>query len=327
MKKATNPMTGEEINTIFNRVLTFGLTSNESSILRKQIPNTFDVRSCDDNFIDLIALQSSCIILDPSVLNKNHLDILNECYEKENRILFFLTKKTRRKLSFTTHYINLSLQKSRQIGMLAKFLEKSTIPCISNCNAFMFNDGFVVIDIETTGLNPKANEIISISAIRVADYKIHDRFHCYVKPSTPLTPFIEELTGITNDMIANAPNLQNVIDQFSKWYAPDPLVMYNKKFDLQFLEAAHYNTGHILETRGTIDAFSLSTKIFANQIFDKPQKLKDLTETLLGEDYKKKEDVDSIAELFIFLLNKLQHDYEFYGIFQIAKLYDETEVF
>lgn len=64
---------------------------------------------------------------------------------------------------------------------------------------------YSVIDIETTGLNPGWDEIIEMTALRVRNNQIVDTYSSLVKPSQTIPPFIEKLTGITNEMVVNAP--------------------------------------------------------------------------------------------------------------------------
>ena len=66
---------------------------------------------------------------------------------------------------------------------------------------------YVVIDLETTGLSPEFDEIIEISAIRFTNDNRTDSFSSLVKPNHKIPEFITELTGITNDMVAQAPSL------------------------------------------------------------------------------------------------------------------------
>ena len=65
----------------------------------------------------------------------------------------------------------------------------------------MFEDSFVIVDLETTGLSPKNGEIIEIGAIKVINNEVVDKMDIFVKPSRPITWFTTNLTGITNEMV------------------------------------------------------------------------------------------------------------------------------
>jgi DNA polymerase-3 subunit epsilon/ATP-dependent DNA helicase DinG len=93
----------------------------------------------------------------------------------------------------------------------------------------------VAIDIETTGLDPKKDAIIEIAAVRFAGQVIQDEWACLINPGRPIPPFITQLTGISNEMIVQAPQLQEVYPDFIEFVGKSPLVGHNIRFDLSFL--------------------------------------------------------------------------------------------
>lgn len=72
----------------------------------------------------------------------------------------------------------------------------------------------IVFDIETTGLNPYSSEIIEIGAIKVRNGNIVDEFSELIKPTIPITDFITNLTGITNELVKTAQNEKKVLQDF-----------------------------------------------------------------------------------------------------------------
>ena len=62
---------------------------------------------------------------------------------------------------------------------------------------------YVCFDLETTGLDPLYNEIIEIGALKVRDGKVAERFMEFIHPQEEISPMITNLTGITNEMVAN----------------------------------------------------------------------------------------------------------------------------
>ena len=77
-----------------------------------------------------------------------------------------------------------------------------------------FPESYVVIDVETTGLDPSKDHLIEIAALRVRDGKIEDSFSSLVKPSVEIDSFISDLTGITNEQLKTAPKPEDVLPQF-----------------------------------------------------------------------------------------------------------------
>jgi len=80
--------------------------------------------------------------------------------------------------------------------------------------------------------------MMKISAVRVVDYENSDRFERLIRPEKPLLPEIEKLTGITNDSLTECPSIVTVLEEFLNWHKHDLLTVYNREFDIAFLEKA-----------------------------------------------------------------------------------------
>ena len=96
-------------------------------------------------------------------------------------------------------------------------------------------DNYTVIDIETTGLSRTKNEIIELSAVKIRNNKIAQTFSTLVKPNGYINSFIQNLTGITNDMVNNAPSIESVLDKYIKFIGDDTVIGHNVKFDIGFI--------------------------------------------------------------------------------------------
>lgn len=97
-----------------------------------------------------------------------------------------------------------------------------------------FPDRYTVIDIETTGLI-SCCEILEISALKCDNGREIDRFSTLVRPSGPIDRFITGLTGITDEMVADAPGISESVLKFYNFAGSDKLVGYNVNFDINFL--------------------------------------------------------------------------------------------
>ncbi len=103
-----------------------------------------------------------------------------------------------------------------------------------------FPSSYCMIDLETTGYSPLWDEIIEIAAIKYSDGQEVDRFHTLVKPHRErISTFITELTGITNEMLTDAPQLSSVIAQFDAFLGDSIIMGYNVSFDVNFLYDAY----------------------------------------------------------------------------------------
>ena len=95
---------------------------------------------------------------------------------------------------------------------------------------------FVVFDLETTGFSPVNNRIIEIGAVKVEHGEITDRFSTFVNPQVPIPFRIEELTSINDNMVMDAPVIEEILPQFLEFVGDAVLVAHNAGFDVSFIE-------------------------------------------------------------------------------------------
>lgn len=125
----------------------------------------------------------------------------------------------------------------------------------------MFEDNFVIVDLETTGLSPQNSEIIEIGAIKVVDNKVVDAMDVFVRPSRPLSPFTTRLTGITNEMVDEGLSINQALRVFEEFSGGMRLMAHNAKFDMGFLDTyMRKNLGKGAPTN-TLDTLALSRAI------------------------------------------------------------------
>lgn len=121
-----------------------------------------------------------------------------------------------------------------------------------------FPDNYVVIDIETTGFN-KWNEIIELGALRIRNGNIVDTFQQLVKPEDYIPDYVVELTGITNEMVCEAPTIDLVAASFRDFVGDDIIVGHNTNFDLRFFNQCAGNFVDILDGE-YVDTMRLARK-------------------------------------------------------------------
>lgn len=99
-----------------------------------------------------------------------------------------------------------------------------------------FEDNYVVIDIETTGFSPMANEIIEIGAIKVNNNEVVNEYNSLLKTDTEIPENIVKLTGITNEILNDSGiSAKEAIISFEKFIGNSILVGHNVNFDINFL--------------------------------------------------------------------------------------------
>ncbi len=119
---------------------------------------------------------------------------------------------------------------------------------------------FVVFDIETTGLSAKYCEIIELAGVKVQNGRMTERFSEFVKPSTPIPYHITELTRITNQMVADAPPISEVLPRFLDFADGCVLVAHNANFDVGFIKKKAEELG-LSYTGCYIDTLGLSRRL------------------------------------------------------------------
>jgi DNA polymerase-3 subunit epsilon len=99
-------------------------------------------------------------------------------------------------------------------------------------------DSLVILDFETTGLSPDVGDrAIEIGAVRLVEGEITDRFQELMNPGRRISGFIEDYTGITNQMLVGADSCEVVMNRFADFIGDDNLIAHNASFDKRFLDA------------------------------------------------------------------------------------------
>ena len=121
---------------------------------------------------------------------------------------------------------------------------------------------FVVLDLETSGASARTGSAITeIGAVKVCGGDVKGTFHTLINPSTPLSPFIVELTGITDQMLADAPSIETVLPLLCEFIgSPEEsvFVAHNAPFDLSFLKTASALHGYIWPDFRVLDTVKLA---------------------------------------------------------------------
>ena len=137
---------------------------------------------------------------------------------------------------------------------------------VKSKKALNFVDDYVLVDIETTGLSPINDEIIEIGAIKVKENKIVDEYNELIKINRRLSPFITNLTGITDAMLKNGKLPNVVFKEFVDFIEDDVIIGHNVNFDYGFLcdKCKKYINYNLENER--IDTMYLAKKLVPNSI-------------------------------------------------------------
>lgn len=167
------------------------------------------------------------------------------------------------------------------------------------------DDTFVVFDIETTGLSKETESITEIGAVKVVDGKIIDRFSTFVNPERLIPAEITKLTGITNEMVADAPVITEILPKFLEFCQDAVLVAHNANFDTGFIRLnAERKCG--IEVKNTVlDTLELSRSLLPEL---KKHKLDIICEQLgvsLEGHHRAVNDAEATAEVFLKFIDML----------------------
>lgn len=131
-------------------------------------------------------------------------------------------------------------------------------------NSVRIPNQYIAVDLETTGLDPKRDRIIEIGAIRVENGQKTVSFHTMVNPRRSLEERIVQLTGISDEMVENAPDIGDKIGEFLDFCGQLPLLGHHVIFDYSFLKRAAVNQGLEFERTG-LDTLQLCRRFMPQE--------------------------------------------------------------
>ncbi|MBP0726204.1 PolC-type DNA polymerase III [Bacillus sp. RG28] len=137
------------------------------------------------------------------------------------------------------------------------------VPTAYNPRNISLSDAtYVVFDVETTGLSAVYDTIIELAAVKIHNGEIIDRFERFANPHHPLSATTIELTGITDEMVKDAPNIDIVLKEFKEWMEDCILVAHNASFDMGFIQMG-FKKYEIGETQNSvIDTLELARNLY-----------------------------------------------------------------
>jgi DNA polymerase III subunit alpha, Gram-positive type len=187
--------------------------------------------------------------------------------------------------------------------------DENSISVVCGRSAEPLDGTFIVFDLETTGLNPASEEITEIAAVRVVEGEIRDSFQTYVNPHKPIPPEITELTGISDETVADAPDLDKAVPEFLAWAGEGqyPLVAHNAGFDMGFLRTACQRLG-IEREFTSIDTLEMSRLMLPHMHKFKLNILAKELQVGPFEHHRASEDAAVLGRIYVKLLKRLREE-------------------
>ena len=183
---------------------------------------------------------------------------------------------------------------------------------------------FIVLDLETTGASPATGcAITEIGAIAIRGGEILEEFSSFVNPQVALPEYIVNLTGITDEMLIDAPLINQVFPDFIEFidrHEHVHLVAHNAPFDIGFLKAAATQLSHIWPKYEVIDTVKLARRVIERSEIEnyKLGTLSQFFNTKALPNHRALDDVKTTVEVLHRLIERLS-GYEVFTIAQLKK--------
>ncbi|MBU5306529.1 PolC-type DNA polymerase III [Clostridioides mangenotii] len=185
------------------------------------------------------------------------------------------------------------------------YLVEDDFKIIEDANDLELSQSFVVFDIETTGFSNTNDKITEIGAVKIKDYKVVDRFSELVNPEKDISYKIQELTGITNDLVKDKPTIEEVLPKFMDFIDNSVLVAHNAEFDTGFIAEKCRQMGIEYNSK-SVDTLMLAKVLLPDL---KRHRLNVVAKALgipLLNHHRAVDDAEATANIFIKFLNMLK---------------------
>lgn len=204
--------------------------------------------------------------------------------------------------------INKDEEKIKVIYGIEAYFIDDLVESVEGNEQTPFDGEFICFDIETTGLSALRDKITEIGAVRVVNGEITDTFSTFANPEIHIPEKITELTGITDEMVKDAPSQSDAVKAFLEFAGNSVLVAHNAPFDTSFIRKACENMG-VAYNSTSIDTVAISRAVLPDI---KNCKLDTVAKFLrLGNfnHHRATDDAEMLAKIFINLCKRLSDDY------------------
>ena len=167
------------------------------------------------------------------------------------------------------------------------------------------DETIVVLDFETTGLNPASDRIIEIGAVKLINGQVTESFSALVNPCVPLDPKVIKITGIKDYMLKDEPIAQEILPKLMEFIGQSPLAAHNASFDMGFLRAELGRMGQEFDLP-QIDTLTYAQKLYPAM---KRYRLQDLCRHLgvtLKNAHRAVNDATACAQCLALMLTETQ---------------------
>lgn len=268
-------------------VLCLGLTRMQIHTLRCKFPISFSFYqiSADslnvENNIDTMVSKAWCVFINPKKLKLNQLQQILLAHEYATHhshaaiLLFTEAFTAEQKESVDTkklYRVNLRIGLDVVLRDVIDNIRKACMPCwngMARMRSNMFNDGWYLLDMETSGGDPFEDDVISLSISYMANYKIHSTETIYIKQVSPISERIESTTGITNEMLEQGITKEQAVEYLDNLPTNSPIILESYRYYIPFLQALYHSCGKKFDLP-YVEMDGLAAIAFSYKRFRKP---------------------------------------------------------
>lgn len=181
------------------------------------------------------------------------------------------------------------------------------VPVVRNATDIQLDEAsYVVFDIETTGLSVTSNKIIEIAAVRYEHGREINRYSSFVQPHEPIPYHITKLTNISDDMVRDAPDIDQVLPEFISFCENAVLVAHNASFDVDFIQENCKKLKLPLLEHPVLDTVELARLLYPGMKNHRLNTLSDKFKVGLDNHHRAIDDTIALAEILSRMLKEVE---------------------
>jgi DNA polymerase-3 subunit alpha (Gram-positive type) len=189
--------------------------------------------------------------------------------------------------------------------MIYQFMKES----IKNMGKFLEDIRFVVVDVETTGLNPETERICEISMAAIKNLEVRSLFTSLINPGINIPPEVFRVHGIDNTMVEKSPRFEDIAGIILDFISDSVLVGHNIEFDFGFLKNEMKRVGYDIGDFYLVDTVALSRKLYSIKNYKLSSVARHLN--IKSEVFHRAEDdVEVTVKIFQNIIRTLKHNYK-----------------
>lgn len=178
-------------------------------------------------------------------------------------------------------------------------------PVVVNDKGQSIDTTYCVLDLETTGLSAKTEKITEIGIMKIKDGEVLEEFCEFVNPEKPIPQRVQEITNITDDMVKNAPTIEEMFPKVLEFIKGTVLVAHNATFDIGFLKTVAKDLGYEFDYT-YVDTLPLARKLYPELKKHKLGKIAEHLKIKVEVAHRALDDVDTTVKVLREMMKTLK---------------------